>query len=397
MPHTAVLTSSLWSGAIQRTFLNLASELGADGDRVDLVTCHLDPAGPRAARISPQPVFEIGGWAARRAWMLRHKRRYVTASVFQLAAYLRRERPDALLSGGKHVNLIAVWARQLAGVDTRIVISEHTHLSASLRARPSRSPSAFPALARATYRHADAVVGVSEGVADDLEQAFAVPRERLHAIPNPVVTPALLRAARQRSAHPWYGGGQPPVILSVAALRPQKDHATLLRAFQLVRCVRPARLVLIGEGAQRRSILARIERMGLRDDVQLTGFVENPLRHMSQASVLALSSIYEGLGNVLIEALLCGCPVVSTDCPSGPSEILERGRLGRLVPVGDPEAMAWALLEVLEKPPSGERGRRRALDYDAGRIALRYKELLWNRRSDALPRPLPAVERKAAG
>jgi glycosyltransferase involved in cell wall biosynthesis len=150
------------------------------------------------------------------------------------------------------------------------------------------------------------------------------------------------------------------VVLGIGRLAPAKDFATLLRAFALLRAKRPARLVLLGEGPERARLAALAQQLGVADDVRMPGFVRNPFAWLARAGALASSSVYEGLANVLREALACGCPVVATDCPSGTAEALEGGALGRLVPVGDPHALAQALFETLASPPSSEERARRA-------------------------------------
>jgi glycosyltransferase involved in cell wall biosynthesis len=203
-----------------------------------------------------------------------------------------------------------------------------------------------------------------------------LPRERIDAIHNPVVTPELAARAAALLDDPWFQPGEPPVIIGVGRLAVQKDFGTLLRAFARVRSRRPARLVVLGEGDQRPRLERLAEELGVAADVRFPGFVDNPLAYMRRAAVFALSSIYEGLGNVVVEALACGCPVVSTDCPGGPAEILGHGRFGRLVPVGDSDAFGDALLAVLDDPRESSPLLARARDFSASVIADRYLDVL---------------------
>jgi glycosyltransferase involved in cell wall biosynthesis len=165
-------------------------------------------------------------------------------------------------------------------------------------------------------------------------------------------------------------------LLGVGRLEPQKDFALLLRAFARIRRERAARLLILGEGRERPRLTQLAKALGVADSVDLPGFVPNPYAHMTRANLFVLSSRYEGLGNVVIEALACGCPVVSTDCPSGPAEVLDRGRYGRLVPVGDPAALAQAILAALEEPVDRARLRGRAAQFSVERAARRYLELM---------------------
>jgi len=163
----------------------------------------------------------------------------------------------------------------------------------------------------------------------------------------------------------------------VGRLTEQKDFSTLLQAFAQVRAQRQARLLLLGEGEMRDELTALGLALGIAKDLSLHGFTNNPFAYMARAAVFVLSSAYEGLPGVLIQALACGCPVVSTDCPSGPSEILENGQYGRLVPVGDPAAMAQAILSTLEAPPDRGLLQKQASLFSVDRAVEQYLEVLF--------------------
>lgn len=235
---------------------------------------------------------------------------------------------------------------------------------------------ALPDLARRFFPRADAVVASSRGVAEDLARAAGLPRERIVPIHNPVRIGEVRWRAREPAGHPWLDGAGPPVVLAAGKLKPQKDFPTLLRAFARLRRRREVRLVVLGEGAGRPGLLALARELGVAADVALPGFVSNPFAFMARSALFALSSAWEGFANVIVEALACGCPVVSTDCPSGPSEILEGGRFGRLVPVGDPEALAEAMRGTLEAPPDPEALRKRAEEFGIELVAERYAAVL---------------------
>jgi len=229
---------------------------------------------------------------------------------------------------------------------------------------------------RCVYPWADAIVAVSNGVADDLSLTAGIPRERITTIYNPVVMPELHEKARAALNHPWFAPGTPPVLLGAGRLVAQKDFTTLIKAFARVRAVRPARLMILGEGEQRGSLEGLARELGVSADVTLPGFVLNPFPYMARASVFVLSSAWEGLPGVLIQALACGCPVVSTDCPSGPVEILENGKYGPLVPVGDDEVLAQAILSVLNTLPDRDRLRAQAAMFSMARAADQYLKVL---------------------
>jgi glycosyltransferase involved in cell wall biosynthesis len=204
-----------------------------------------------------------------------------------------------------------------------------------------------PLAARLLYPWADGIVSVSQGVAEDLAKVTKLPKKRINLIYNPVITPELFVKAREKLNHPWFQPGEPPVILAVGRLHLQKDYPTLLRAFLRVRQLRRCRLVILGEGPEKDNLSNLINELGLQADVAMLGFVDNPYAYMKSSAAFVLSSAWEGFGNVIAEALAVGTPVVSTNCESGPAEILANGKYGELTPVGDAKAMTEAIDRVL--------------------------------------------------
>ncbi|MCH8877475.1 MAG: glycosyltransferase [Chloroflexi bacterium] len=332
----AVFVPSMIGGGAERIALNLAGGMSEHGYDVDLVLARAE--GPYLAEV-PESVRVIDLRASR-----------TLTSLPSLVRYLRRERPQAMLSVLGHANLIALWARRLAGVPTRVVVSVRNTLSRSAQRSPNLRKRLMLKLVRRYYPWADGIVAVSKGVADDLSQVAGIARDRIQVIYNPIVTPTLQAKARASLNHPWFMNGQTPVVLSVGRLTAtnQKDYPTLIKAFAQVRLSRSARLLILGEGEQRSKLEAMVKQLGLEQDVSLPGFVANPYPYMAHASVFVLSSRWEGLPGVLIEGLYCGVPVVATDCPSGPREILKDGQYGQLVPVGDANALARAIEVSLE-------------------------------------------------
>jgi glycosyltransferase involved in cell wall biosynthesis len=273
-------------------------------------------------------------------------------SIGPLMGYLRREQPRVLVSSMSHANLIALWAARLAGRSTPVIVTVHNTMSQSSLDQGGLSGRLALRLLGTFYPWATSVVAVSRGAADDLIRTSGLPRERVEVVYNPVITPAMLALARQAPDHPWFDAGQPPVILGVGRLTRQKDFPTLIRAFGELRRHRPARLIILGEGEDRPALEALIGELRLADDVALPGFRDNAMAYMARSALFVLSSAWEGLPTVLIEALAAGTRVVSTDCPSGPREILQEGRLGTLVPVGDALALAAAMIDALDRPVS---------------------------------------------
>lgn len=300
--------------------------------------------------------------------------RRIIFSLPGLFRYLRRERPAVMLSMLSTTNCVSVWARDLARVNTRVVVNEQNTPTQARANTPHRRMRTLPTLMRWTYPRADAVTAISTGVAEDVAHVTGLRTEEVAVIYNPVVSSALQQASAEPVDHPWFDPGQPPVVLGAGRLVDQKDFPTLLRAFARVRRMTDARLMLIGEGEGRDSLERLANELGIADDVALPGFVANPYAYMARSAVFVLSSRWEGLGMVLIEAMACGTPVVSSDCPSGPCEILEGGRWGRLVPVGSVERLAQGILQTLANP--GPDPRRRAEQFSVERAVERYLQVL---------------------
>jgi glycosyltransferase involved in cell wall biosynthesis len=361
-PRIAFFLQDLYGGGAERVMLALASGIARRGFAVDLVLVRR-----QGAYVDDIPanirVVELG------------TKRTVN-SVAALARYLRRERPAVLLTALVHVNIAALLAGLLARVGTRLVVTEHNQISRNIAPTASRTVRMAYRLVPFLYPRAARIIAVSDGVAEDLTKFAGMRRGRIDVAHNPVVTPDMLMKAAQPVNHPWFAEAEAPVILGVGRLSAQKDFGTLLRAFALVRASRPVRLVILGEGACRKELEDLANELGVAADVQMPGFVDNPLAFMGKASLFALSSRFEGLPTVLIEAMACGTPVVATDCPSGPREILEGGELGGLAPIGDPEALASVIERSLDDPVPTERLLAKAEEFTVDRAVDRYLTLL---------------------
>jgi len=277
-----------------------------------------------------------------------------------------------LFSGKDRINRVAYLARRLAGTEVRQVFRYGTTPSVALPKRRLTERLFQSWSLPRLYRRADRVIVPSEGVRRDLVERFGVPSDRVRTVPSPVVEETLFTQSRPRPEHPWFQPGEPPVILGVGELSPRKDFATLVRAFARLRAGRECRLVLVGQGKEDDRLRTLAEELGVAQDVDLAGFRSNPYDFMAHSDVLALTSRWEGLGFVLIEAMALGTPVVATDCPSGPRELLEEGRLGALVEVGDWQALAGALEHTLAEPPDPEGLREAARRYEIGTATSEY-------------------------
>lgn len=365
----ALFIYSVRGGGAQHRALTLANGFAERGHAVDLVVVAADESAGVDLHPSVRVVALEQSWRHLFEGLNRriNLRGLFTASAIPaLARYLRSERPDVLLSGASHVNLVAIFAHRLSKTNVSLVLRASNYPSGNLRWWPPFEQ-AIRRLLRYTlgivYPWADHIIAVSQGVAYDVQRLTGLPNDRVTTIYNPVVGPDIARLAAEPVDHPWVADAQVPLILAVGRLTPQKDYPTLIRAFARVRAVRAAHLVILGEGRQRHKLEKLVHEFGLDGDVALPGQVDNPFAWMSKAAVLVLSSAWEGLPGVLIEALACGCPVVSTDCPTGPREILEDGAIGPLVPVHDDRALAAAILKILVAPPERAKLINRAEDF----------------------------------
>ncbi len=348
-------------GGAERMTLNLVRGLCRRGIRTDLV---LGSAEGELMGHMPQTARVIDLGVKR----IRH-------AIRPFARYLRRERPAAVISRMSHTNLAAITARALSGIETRLVVVEANTLSEEIS--HGQVSQLRRRMMRWAYRRADVIAGVSAGVASDLQQHLRLAPGAVRTVYNPVVDDDLLRRAAERPDHRWFEKtGGPPNIVAVGRLAVQKDYGTLLEAFALLRREQHARLVILGEGSERGKLEVKLAKLGISDDVSMPGYADNPYALMSRAAVLAQSSRFEGLPNVLIEALGCGCPVVATDCPSGAAEILDHGKYGVLVPVSDPRSLCDALRATLLDPPDRPLLKKRGQSFSIDKAVDEYLRLI---------------------
>ncbi len=332
----ALFLADLGGGGAERMMVRLAAGFAERGVEVDLVLANA--VGPYLEEVPPAVrVVDLA-------------RASTTAAVLPLARYLRRDRPDVLLATLHHASFAAALAHRLSGGTARLIVREANTPSGKRVAAGDLKRRAVMLGIRWAYGSADAVIAVSEGVADDLREHRGVPASKIKTLYNPVVTADVAAQAAIDPRHPWLQPDAPPVVLGVGSLQPRKGFFTLLDAFARLRSRMDARLIVLGEGPQRAELEARARALDISDHVEFPGFLVNPFAYMARASVFVLSSEREGLPGVLIQAMACGCPVVATDCPSGPREILEGGRHGALVPVGDAAAMAEAIERTIVDP-----------------------------------------------
>jgi glycosyltransferase involved in cell wall biosynthesis len=354
-----LIAHGLSGGGAEMCVLRLAEDISARG--YDVAVALLKKKGRLLEFVPPGiRVDEIGGGRI--------------SCITRLARYLADRRPDAVISFMTYANVVAVLAQALSPSLKRVVVSEHNAYSHSIKVRGGFSRFIHHA-APLVYRWASSVVCVSEGVAEDFATATRLSRRRMTTIYNPVITDDLIARAREPSGHPWFVDKCRPVIVAVGRLERQKNYPMLLGSFARLRQHLDCRLIILGEGSLEAALRSEAARLGILESVDFAGFRANAPSFMREADLFALSSDFEGLSNVLIEAMAVGCPVVSTDAPHGPREVLEDGRLGRLVPVGDVEAFAGAMEATLRDPGDPEERRRRALAFSVRSSADQYLQV----------------------
>lgn len=359
----ALLVPTMEIGGVERVFVNLANGLQECGAQVDLVVGRLGGV--------------MGGFVEKDVRVFDLESDRMLMSVPRLAKYLRARQPEALIAGMTHCSAAALLARAVTRKKIKILATEHSTMSKAAANSSGFKYRLMPLWSHWVFNAADYVIAVSAGVADDLSAQTGIHRDRFRIIYNPVISDALYASAAAPVEHPWFQAGEPPVILAVGRLDKAKDFPMLIRAFRHIRDRRAARLMILGEGPDRRRIEEVVCELRLTQDVALPGSEHNPYRFMNRAAVFALSSEWEGFGVVLVEAMALGLPVVSTDCTYGPAELLCNGKYGTLVPAGDHEAMARGLLGALDGPVRRDNSQH-VRQFTTRSVASQYLSLISN-------------------
>lgn len=367
----ALVMQHFSGGGIERVMINLCNEMCRIGQPVELVVVRGD--GPMRDRVAdPSCIVDLG----------------CSKTMYSLGAmtrYMRRRKPAAVLSAMPHVNVVTVLASKLARSQARVFVSEHSDVAHERQVwlRPVKVASY---LSPWIYPWATGIVTVSHGVGEKLIPLCKLEKSDVFCIYNPIVSDQLLESSKQPPQHPWLREADVPVVVAMGRLEPQKAFDSLIQAFAIARAKRPMKLIIFGEGSLRGELETMVSTLELQADVSLPGFTDNPFAELASASLFVLSSRWEGFGNVIVEAMACGVPVVSTNCPSGPSEILEDGKYGGLVAVDDHEQLAAAMLDALEAPNDASVLKQRADYFSVEKVTQRYRDLLLDGRIDPASR-----------
>ena len=264
--------------------------------------------------------------------------------IISIARSIKKCKPDIIFSLLSGTNAVVLLARLLSGTHSKVIVSERNHPSVSLRNEMYGGITKF--LMKHCYPKAKRIIAISHGIKKDLVENFNLPEEKIEVIYNPVDIAEIETLSLEETKHPWFKSGL-PILISVGRLTRQKGHSSLIKVFSRVRQSLPCRLLIIGTGEEEGKLANMVNALGLNNDVEFLGFQRNPFKYMARSSLFILSSLYEGFGNVIVEAMALGLPVISTDCPSGPSEIIEHGKSGILVPPEDEGALEQAILNLL--------------------------------------------------
>lgn len=357
----ALFVPTITGGGAEKMQVHLANGLADRGHSVELVIANAEAVARKRLSVDVR--------------LIDFQKPRIMLTLLPLRRYLRKERPDVLIAALSHANVLAIVARLLAPLcGTKVIVTERNTIAGWI-ASGRQVDQMMPTLMKLLYPLAYKIVGVSQGVSDEVREVLGLQPSKVSTIYNPIITPDIADQIPRPTCNPLFDKIERPIVVTAGRLVPLKDHEGLISAFVPIANDRKANLVILGEGPMRQQLETAAAAAGIAGQVHFLGFVENLMAYLARADLFVLNSKHEGLANVLVEALACGLPIVSTDCPSGPREVLDNGRYGRLVSVGDTKGLSAAMLEALDSSTNIESLQARAKDFSVDKIANQYEAL----------------------
>ncbi|SUA60541.1 Mannosylfructose-phosphate synthase [Oligella urethralis] len=360
--HITLLIPSLVGGGAEKVAIYLANEFIRSGNSVDIVTLRLD----HTTKLKLNSRIKIKCLKAKK----------MSLAVFEFSKFLKKKNTDIVLSFMTDSNIVAAISIMFLKRKPKLFLTKHSTYTKSENFFPKWLQLLAPYIVPVLYKRANKVICVTEGVAKDFQLRFNFPAESLEVIYNPLMAKEILDKSQkelepQAILEKTIGK---KIILAIGRLVPAKNFSLLINAFKELNAKQSSHLVILGEGYLRKELTEQIHNLGLNDNVDMPGFIDNPYPWFKVADLFVLSSDYEGFGLVLAEALICGVPILSTNCEHGPSEILDNGKLGMLVPCGDMKSLVTGMISQLHNPLDVD-ATEKIREFDPKSIAGRYLEL----------------------
>lgn len=366
----AFFLHDLRGGGVERVSVNLANQMCQMGHNVDIVLVN---------RTGNQAYFDLIDPGVGVHELPQDR---TLTSAFGFRSYIKRKKPDLVISALTHINVSTLLATMFLREKPHIVVVEHNQQIGRLNRGEIEGLNYAVRLAfrlvPLMYRRANTIGSVSKGVRATLAEVARIPESRITVLNNPVLVPDADKIPKAEDVVPWIANRDSPYVLGVGSLAYEKNFGLLIEAFARLRANRDVRLIIAGEGPERANLEQAADETGFGHDILIAGYITNPFALMRDASVLALTSRWEGLPTVLIEAMALGTSVVATDCPSGPAEILLDGALGSLVPQGDIHALVAALEDALQNPQPAQQLKQRASDFQPVQAARQYLDAYYS-------------------
>ena len=356
----AIFISSFRGGGAEKVAVNLANEFVKCGKSVEIITISND--GPLKVNVS------------KKVKIISFNKSRAIYALPNLITYLRSEKPSAILTVMDHINIIGILGNLLSQSNTKICISIHTNLHYEFIKNSSAKKKAMLFFIKSLYQKAHKIISVSKSGAKDISMIANIPIDKIDVIYNPILSDDFFKISNKKVEDKWINTVKLPLVISAGRLSEEKDFITLIRAFKLVLNEIDCRLMIFGEGDQKSKLECEIKKLGLCSKIKLKGFVDNLPAYINHSDLFVMTSKVEGFGNVLVEAMALNVPIVSTDCPTGPREILENSDC--LASVGDVEGVAKKMLDSLKGGKALNYSPDRVNDFNINSIVNSYLNLL---------------------